>query len=359
VEQSISVFGYATGGRMHWTVEYDSTRWSEPTMHGLLEQFGQALEKVAAVTAAAKGVLSSPADFVCRRLELAAFDRMVERCEWAPEAVADIYPLSPMQQGLFYEATKAPSSEAYFEQTSFCLEGAVDLDALQQSWRDLVARHPALRSVFLQAEGDEDPLQVVLRSQNAAVSVVSLLGQSAEQQREAVAEFQRADRASPFALEEGPLMRVCIFQLGRERLQLVWSHHHILMDGWCVGILYEDLMRSYEARAQGREPRLEMPADYRNYLHWIETLDRKASAAFWQQELAGYERVISLPNLSSCSRGRLGQSCKSWRRRRPPRPERSSTPSGVSCSRATIRPKTSCLGGSFRAARKRCRRWIK
>ena len=295
VEQSISVFGYATGGRMHWTVEYDSTRWSEPTMHGLLEQFGQALEKVAAVTAAAKGVLSSPADFVCRRLELAAFDRMGERCEWAPEAVADIYPLSPMQQGLFYEAIKAPSSEAYFEQTSFCLEGAVDLDALQQSWRDLVARHPALRSVFLQAEGDEDPLQVVLRSQNAAVSVVSLLGQSAEQQREAVAEFQRADRASPFALEEGPLMRVCIFQLGRERLQLVWSHHHILMDGWCVGILYEDLMRSYEARAQGREPRLEMPADYRNYLHWIETLDRKASAAFWQQELAGYERVISLP----------------------------------------------------------------
>jgi amino acid adenylation domain-containing protein/non-ribosomal peptide synthase protein (TIGR01720 family) len=295
VEQSISLVGYATGGRMHWTVEYDSTRWSEPTMRRLLERFVQALEKVAAVTAAAKGAVSSPTDFVYRPMELAAFDRMVERREWSPEAIADIYPLSPMQKGLFYEAIKAPSSEAYFEQMSFCLEGAVDLDALQQSWRDLVARHPALRSLFVHAEGDEEPLQVVLHSQEAAVSVVSLLDQGAEQQRETVAEFQRVDRASPFALEYGPLMRVRIFQLGRERLQLVWSHHHILMDGWCVGILYEDLMRCYEARIQGRRPKLEMPADYRNYLRWLETLNRKASAEFWRRELAGYERMISLP----------------------------------------------------------------
>jgi fengycin family lipopeptide synthetase B len=200
-----------------------------------------------------------------------------------------------MQKGLFYEAIKAPSSEAYFEQMSFCLEGTVDLDALQQSWGDLVARHPALRSVFVQAEGDDEPLQVVLRSQDAGVSVVSLLDQSAEQQRNAVAEFQATDRSLSFDLEYGPLMRVRIFQLGPERLQLVWSHHHILMDGWCVGILYEDLMRSYEARRQGREPQLETPADYRNYLRWLDAIDRKASVEFWQRELAGYERMISLP----------------------------------------------------------------
>lgn len=295
VEQSIALVGYATGGQMHWRLEYDSGRWSERTMRGLLDRFVQALDRIVAVTAAARGVVSSPADFVCHQLELAAFDRMVERREWAPDAVADIYPLSPMQQGLFYEAIKAPASEAYFEQMSFCLEGKVDLDALRQSWRDLVARHPALRSVFVQAEGDDEPLQVVLRSQDAAVSVVSLLDRSAGQQRQAVEEFQRTDRTQPFALEYGPLMRVRIFQLAPERLQLVWSHHHILMDGWCVGILYEDLMRSYEARVRGREPRLEEPADYRNYLRWLETVDRKASAEFWQRELSGYDRMISLP----------------------------------------------------------------
>lgn len=319
VGQSLSLVGYVTGGRMHWTVEYDSARWSEPTMRRLLDRFMQALDEVAAVAAAARGVVSSPADFVCRLLELAAFDRMVERREWSPETIADIYPLSPMQKGLFYEAIKAPSSEAYFEQMSFCLEGEVDLDALQQSWRDLVARHPALRSVFVQAEGDDEPLQVVLRSQEAAVSVVSLLNQSAAQQRETVAEFQRTDRASPFALEYGPLMRVRIFQLGRERLQLVWSHHHILMDGWCVGILYEDLMRCYEARAQGREPRLEMPADYRNYLRWLETLDRKTSAEYWRHELAGYERMISLPRAQAtgasdyrCAKSMLSLEGAAW-----------------------------------------------
>jgi amino acid adenylation domain-containing protein/non-ribosomal peptide synthase protein (TIGR01720 family) len=295
VEQSIAVMGYVAAGRMYWSIEYDSARWSEATMRGLLERFMQALGDVAACTAGVRQAMPSPADFVFNALELPAFDRMVERREWLTEAIEDIYPLSPMQKGLFYEAIKAPSSEAYFEQMSFCLEGPVDIAALEGSWRELVARHPALRSVFVHAEGSDEPLQVVFRAQEPALSFVSLVGQSPEQQRQMVDEFQRADRAVPFALEFGPLMRVRIFQLGRERLQLVWSHHHILMDGWCVGILYEDLMQSYEARVQQRELRADAPADYRVYLRWLESVDRKASADFWRRELAGYDRMVSLP----------------------------------------------------------------
>jgi amino acid adenylation domain-containing protein/non-ribosomal peptide synthase protein (TIGR01720 family) len=295
VDHSIAIMGYVAGGRMYWSVEYDSVRWPEITMQGLLGRFIQVLGEVAACTAATPAVVPSPADFVFHRLKLEAFDRMVERREWQPDTIEDIYPLSPMQKGLFYEAIKAPSSEAYFEQMSFCLDGTIDLPAIETSWRDLVARHPALRSVFVHAEGGDDALQVVFRTQDPALSFESLVNQSPEQQQKTVDAFQRADRAVPFELESGPLMRVRIFQLGRDRLQLVWSHHHILMDGWCVGILYEDLMRSYEARAQHRELRWEAPADYRGYLRWLETVDRKAAAAFWRAELAGYDRMISLP----------------------------------------------------------------
>ncbi|HWL15344.1 MAG TPA: amino acid adenylation domain-containing protein [Opitutus sp.] len=300
---SLSIFGYVAEGRLYWNADYDSTRWQESAVRALLERFVQALETVAGATALVRGVVPSPADFVYSRLELATFDRLVERCEWSPATVEDIYPLSPMQKGLFYEAMKSPASEAYFEQMSFCLDGKIDLGALQQSWRDLVARHPALRSVFVQAEGDDEPLQVVLRAQDAAVSVVSLLAESVEQQRETLADFLRADRTVPFVLDTGPLMRVRIFQLAPERLQIVWSHHHILMDGWCVGILYEDLMRCYEARAAGREPVLNTPADYRNYLRWLERVDHRASAEFWRHELAGYERMVSLPRQQTAAAG--------------------------------------------------------
>lgn len=303
LEQSLAIVGYATGGRMYWTIEYDGKRWAEATVRRLLDGFVRALENVAAATAATRGAVPSPADFVHREMELAAFDRMVERREWSAEAIADIYPLSPMQKGLYYEAIKAPASEAYFEQMSFCLDGAIELAALQQAWRDLVARHAALRSVFVPAEGDDEPLQVVWRTQEPDVSVVSLLGQSEAQQRAIVEEFQRQDRATPFALEYGPLMRVRIFQLAGERLQLVWSHHHILMDGWCVGILYEDLMRCYEARVHRREPKLEMPADYRGYLQWLATLDRKAAVDFWRRELGGYDRMTSLPRDQAAAGG--------------------------------------------------------
>lgn len=295
VEQSIEIMGYVAAGRMYWAIDYDSARWSEAMARSLLEKFVAALGEVVAATAVMSGGMPSPADFVFSRLELTAFDRMVERREWSPAAIEDIYPLSPMQRGLYYEAVKAPSSEAYFEQMSFCLEGAVDLAAMDASWRDLVARHPALRSVFVHAEGGDEPLQVIFRTGEPALSVVSLAEQTPAEQHKTVEEFRRADRATPFALEYGPLMRVRIFQLGHDRLQVVWSHHHILMDGWCVGILYEDLMRSYEARAQQRVPKGEAPADYRAYLRWLETVDRTASAEFWRRELAGYDRLVSLP----------------------------------------------------------------
>jgi amino acid adenylation domain-containing protein/non-ribosomal peptide synthase protein (TIGR01720 family) len=295
VEHPLAVTGYAAGGRLYWTIEYDGTRWAEASMRRLRDLFLQALDQVAGIAGAGRSGVPSPADFVYCQLDLAAFDRMAERRGWAPEAIEDIYPLSPMQKGLYYEASKAPASEAYFEQMSFCLAGPIDVAALQQSWRDLVARHPALRSVFVTVEGQDEPLQVVRRGQAAEVVVVSLLGQSDQQQREAVVSYQRSDRAAAFALESGPLMRVRIFPLGRERLQVVWSHHHILMDGWCVGILYEDLMRCYEARLQGREPNLEKAADYRSYVQWLQARDRAASAEFWRRELAGYERLTSLP----------------------------------------------------------------
>jgi amino acid adenylation domain-containing protein/non-ribosomal peptide synthase protein (TIGR01720 family) len=295
LEQSIALTGYTSGGHMHWLMEYDSQRWSETTIHQLLELFHRALVSVVAHTSVGQESIPSPADFAYAKLELRAYDRMVERREWAPASIEDVYPLSPMQRGLFYEATKSPNSEAYFQQMTFCLVGPVNRLALEAAWRDLVARHPALRSVFVQAEGSDETLQVIFREQKTPLAYLSLQDQTTAQQSATVASFQRADRAAVFSLEFGPLMRVNMFQLEQERLQVVWSHHHILMDGWCVGILYEDLMRCYEARLQGLEPKLEPAADYRVYLRWLETMDSAASTAFWRQELAGFDRRVSLP----------------------------------------------------------------
>jgi non-ribosomal peptide synthase protein (TIGR01720 family) len=101
VDHSIAIMGYVAGGRMYWSVEYDSVRWPEITMQGLLGRFIQVLGEVAACTAATPAVVPSPADFVFHRLKLEAFDRMVARREWPPATIEDIYPLSPMQKGLF------------------------------------------------------------------------------------------------------------------------------------------------------------------------------------------------------------------------------------------------------------------
>ncbi|HEY1109769.1 MAG TPA: condensation domain-containing protein, partial [Opitutaceae bacterium] len=155
--------------------------------------------------------------------------------------------------------------------------------------------------VFVQT--DAGSAQVVFRALTAPVVVTDISSLPAERQRAEIESFKQADRRNPFALDEGPLMRVQIFQLGRGRLQIVWSHHHIVMDGWCVGILYEDLMQLYAARAEHREARLETPASYREYIRWLDTLDRGAAARYWREELAGYDTLSALPRGATAKPG--------------------------------------------------------
>ncbi len=297
----ISLYGYAADGRLYWTLDYDGTRFAPEGMRMLLDRFVAALDKIAEQAAAVPAGIPSPVDFTLVGLELAAFDRMVQRREWSPQAIEDIYGLSPMQQGLYYEALNAPASDAYFEQMSFRLEGISDLPAFVQSWSELVARHAALRTVFVQTEAGS--AQVVFRTLPARVAVTDISGLPLERQRGEIESFKQSDRRNPFVLDEGPLMRVQIFQLGRGCLQVVWSHHHIVMDGWCVGILYEDLMRLYAARAEHREAGLETPANYREYICWLETLDRGAAARYWREELAGYDTLSALPRSAAAKPG--------------------------------------------------------
>lgn len=301
--QAVSLVGYRLDGELHWALEYDSGRWSETIARGLLERFVGALERIAARATEAPVEATTPADFAFGGLSLAAFDGLRERRGWAADAVEDVYPLSPMQRGLYYEALKSPDSEAYFEQVSFRLEGRLDVEAFRRSWQGLAERHPALRSVFVRGEGSDDVLQVVLRAAAVSCALEDISARTSEEQRARIDAFKREDRATAFVLEDGPLVRMRLFQLGGGAAEVVWSHHHILMDGWCVGILYEDLMRLYEAHAERREPKLGPPADYREYLRWLGAVDRGTTAAFWRKELEGYDRMVSLPRTQT---GRAG-----------------------------------------------------
>ncbi|PWC90780.1 hypothetical protein TSH100_01740 [Azospirillum sp. TSH100] len=213
--------------------------------------------------------------------------------------IKDVYPLTPFQEGILYhdivdQGAIADEPRAYFQQLAFRVRGPLDIDAFEAAWRHLIARHDILRTVFRVA-GNERPLQVVLKARDFALDRLDLSGAESADRAAALAAFVEEQRRRPLALDHGPLMRVACARLGVDEHAVVWSFHHILMDGWCIGIVQEELVDAYQSFAAGRMPDKRPALQFGSFVQWVETRRGEGPLAFWTRYLAGYETALDLP----------------------------------------------------------------
>ncbi|HEX8352018.1 MAG TPA: condensation domain-containing protein, partial [Pyrinomonadaceae bacterium] len=210
------------------------------------------------------------------------------------DVIEDIYPLSPMQQGMLFHSVYAAGSGVYFEQMSCELRGELNLSAFGRAWQGVVDRHAVLRSSFVWEELDE-PVQVVERRVEMPVAVLDWRALTAREQAARLEEFLVADREAGFNLPEAPLMRVTLMRLGADRHRLVWSHHHLLLDGWSMPLLLREVFSLYEAHARGESPYLPPPRPFRDYIAWLQRQDAARAERFWREYLRGFTAPTPLP----------------------------------------------------------------
>ncbi|MCB2411226.1 condensation domain-containing protein, partial [Hymenobacter lucidus] len=206
--------------------------------------------------------------------------------------IEDVYSLSPLQQGLYYHWLSSP--EAYFEQITYRLEGELNVDALQKSYQALMARHAVLRTCFTPNFGEE-VLQVVQKEAPVAFTYLDV----SNKEDFSLAAFKEADRQKGFNLHKGSQMRLTVLALGQHTHEFIWSHHHILMDGWCSGLLIRDYFEIYHSIVQVRLPQLTKVHPYSNYIKWLLARDKEASLQYWNQYLQGYDTISSLPKATT------------------------------------------------------------
>ncbi|MQY03032.1 non-ribosomal peptide synthetase [Actinomadura macrotermitis] len=201
-------------------------------------------------------------------------------------ALAEVWPLSPLQEGLLFHATfDRDAVDVYSGQHVLDLDGALDPEALRRSGQALLDRHANLRAGFRQVAGLAQPVQVIaakvaLPWSRADVSHLAEGPALAEADRLAAAELARGfDPAVP------PLIRFLLVRLGERRHRLIITNHHILLDGWSLPILKRELLTVY--RAGGEPSVLRAAPPYRDYLVWLSRQDRDAARDAWRAELAG------------------------------------------------------------------------
>lgn len=187
---------------------------------------------------------------------------------------------------MLFHSLYAPESGAYITQVT-CTLGNLNVLALEQAWQEVIDRHPILRTAFVW-ENLKKPLQVVGRRVGAPWERQDWRGLSETEQEERFSVYLKADRGRGFKLSSAPLMRLALFQLGEDTYKFVWSHHHILLDGWSVHLLINEVASFYACFCQGRSIRLNPSRPYRDYIAWLQRQDQAAAESFWRESLKGF-----------------------------------------------------------------------
>ena len=159
--------------------------------------------------------------------------------------VEDFYPLSPMQQGMLYHSLASSQPDTYCQQADLHLEGNLDQTALRAAWQSCVERHPILRTSFVWNRLDE-PVQVVNRSVDLLIEFEDWRGLDEREREEHIQARLQDDRRKGFDLSKAPLMRLDAIQTGDSDWRLVWTYHHILLDGWSATRVLFEVFQFYE-----------------------------------------------------------------------------------------------------------------
>ncbi|WP_067488574.1 non-ribosomal peptide synthetase [Actinomadura hibisca] len=217
----------------------------------------------------------------------------------------DVLPLSPLQQGLFFHALYDDAGQdVYTAQLVFDLDGPLDAAALRAAAATLLRRHANLRSGFRQRK-EGTPVQVVHRQVRLPWTETDLSAlPEAERAAEAAAIADR-ERATPFDMAKPPLLRFVLIKLGDDRHRMVFTNHHILLDGWSTPILQTELFALYLTR--GDDTGMPRVTPYKNYLAWVARQDRAAAEDAWRHALDGVDEPTFIAPAPSSSTGEPGR----------------------------------------------------
>ena len=242
-----------SAGQLQLRWSYSGELHEEASITRLAEGYLEYLRKLIAHCQRSAGGLT-PSDFPLAHLNDGELDTVVAQVGVAPRAIEDIYPLSPLQRGLLFHTLYELSSAVYVTTVTWRIAGALDEEALEAAWSHVLSRHEILRTAFVGQELAE-PMQVVLRDVSLGLRRLDWRREEAGEQARRLEGLLESEQAG-FELARPPLMRVSLIRTAEAHWRLIWTIHHVLLDGWSIPVLLTEVSQAYRAYARGHVPQL-------------------------------------------------------------------------------------------------------
>ena len=272
LQNGLEINGQVWGGELSLVWSFDPALYTSAEVNALAAQYERALLTLIQHCDAGECLGLTPSDVPLARLSQAELDALS-----IPAAqIEDVYPLTPLQQGMLFHELDAPERGTYVNQLDVNVTGLVP-ERLRAAWQRMLERHAILRSAFVW----EDVPHVV-HSARADAELRDLRGLSSQEVAPALRELSRAEHARGLPLAQAPLARILIAALPDGSHQLIWTTHHLLLDGWSNARLLAELLAAYEAPDAAAPP----APPFKRYLQWLAERPQAEAERFWREELA-------------------------------------------------------------------------
>ncbi|MFE9680916.1 amino acid adenylation domain-containing protein [Streptomyces sp. NPDC006285] len=283
-ERLLDVTAAVIDGVLEFTWSYCADLHRERTVRELADGVLSALEEIVTHCAQPGSGGATPSDFPLAELDQAEVDRLVGD----GTSVLDLYPLTSMQSGMLFHSLSEPG--VYLEQVHLVLDAVPDPAALARAWQRTVDRTPELRTCVVWTDGGR-PLQAVHRQAVLPVTHHDWRTLSPAEEAGRLRGLLAADRARALDLTAPPPARLTLIRLRQDRVRLVWTFHHLLLDGWSVSQVLSDVLTRHAA------PGTELPSrpPFRDHVRWLAEQDAERAADHWRAVLSGLRAPTALP----------------------------------------------------------------
>ncbi|XLS29453.1 non-ribosomal peptide synthase/polyketide synthase [Flavobacteriaceae bacterium M23B6Z8] len=207
---------------------------------------------------------------------------------------ASVYKLTPLQEGMLFHALLEEESTAYVVQLAVEFPSGIDTDHFKRSWSYVIRNHSILRTAFFHKELSI-PVQRVFPEILPPIQQLDFSELSNDEIRIKIDNFLQEDKQTPFVFEKAPLFRITLIKTGDESYTMVFTNHHIVMDGWSTSVLIEEFLSAYEAYSEGGNPLFKEEDKFEDYIRYLAKQDPDTEENFWKNYIKGLEEPTLLP----------------------------------------------------------------
>ncbi|GLV53931.1 hypothetical protein KDH_07820 [Dictyobacter sp. S3.2.2.5] len=287
--QLLDVASRIINGKIQFEWTYSQNIYDAETISALAEELMSTLRAIIEHCQQPEAGGYTPSDFPLALLTQPQIDLHLSHSQ----QIEDIYPLTPLQQGLLFHSLYEPEHGDYIIQVGMIFDQAFDEQAFYDAWTQVIQDNAILRTSFWW-KGLMEAHQVVHQDVQLPVERQDWRHLSVEQQQERIKAYYEADRLRGFQLAQAPLMRLFIAHLNDEEYKVIWTYHHLLLDGWSLPIVLESFFKAYAALSKQQEVRPVNRPPYREYVRWLRQQDMQKAQEFWTESLRGFSSPTTL-----------------------------------------------------------------